>query len=145
MRKVGIWKALLILCALARTTQFCLHEYIRQSALQEVIIAAYRELAIAACRHSASAKINPTVWAQTSEVRLAIGKADLDVNIWETDHRLWDARYRNAYIYITIDKPSSQIHCEYDITNSFAMVYQLGARNNIGSTSNKEGDEASRM
>ncbi|MEN2495310.1 MAG: hypothetical protein TECD_01232 [Hyphomicrobiaceae bacterium hypho_1] len=126
MGKASIWKALLIMGVLVGVAKFSVNEYVRRDALQNVILDAYREHAIAACRHSAGATINPTVWSQSSEVRLAVGKADLDVNIWETSHRLWKARYQNAYIYVTINKPDSQIHCEYDIANSVAVVYKLG-------------------
>ncbi len=125
---MGLWKAFMTTGALLLVGKLGLNEYVRQDAMGQVIVNAYREHAIAACRHKAGTTIKPASWAQPSGVRLAVGKSDLDVYLWQTGHRLWNARYRNAYIYVTIDEPASQVHCEYDITNDIAMVYQLGGR-----------------
>ena len=119
-------KGIVFAAILLAVGNFGLEAYLRHNATHNVIISAYREHAIAACRQNGGQSINQTAWSQPSEVRLSIGKSDLDVYLWQTNHRLWNARYRNAYIYVTIDHATSHIYCEYDITNDMAWVYQLG-------------------
>jgi len=123
---MSVIKGIVLTAILLAVGNFGLQIYLRQDATQNVIISAYREHAIAACRQNGGQNINQAAWSQPSDVRLSIGKGDLDVYLWQTNHRLWNARYRNAYIYVTIDHATSHIYCEYDITNDMAWVYQLG-------------------
>ncbi|MEM9356447.1 MAG: hypothetical protein AAGB04_09550 [Pseudomonadota bacterium] len=119
-------KGIIVTIALLFTGNFALQEYIRQSATHAVIIDAFREHAIAACRQNSSEKLRNASWNQPSHVRLSIGKSDLNVYLWQTNHRLWKARYSNAYLYITITDDNAHIYCEYDISTDMAWVYQLG-------------------
>ncbi|MGI9422339.1 MAG: hypothetical protein ACR2PA_04040 [Hyphomicrobiaceae bacterium] len=123
---MSVIKGIVLTAILLAVGNFGLQIYLRQDATQNVIISAYREHAIAACRQNGGQNINQAAWSQPSDVRLSIGKGDLDVYLWQTKHLLWNARYRNAYIYVTIDHATSHIYCEYDITNDMAWVYQLG-------------------
>jgi len=123
---MGILKTIIVAAALLIFGKIGMEEYLRQDAMHHVVVNAYREHALAACRHKAGAAIEPAAWQEPSGVRLAIGKADLNISLWQTNHQLWNARYRNAYIYVTVNGPHAQVHCEYDITNDMAWVYQLG-------------------
>ncbi len=125
-KPMGILKGVLIALALAVVGKLGLQEYLRQDATHHVIVNAYREHAIAACQQRAGESVNLAAWAQPSSVRLSIGKSDLDVYLWQTNHRLWNARYRNAYLYVTIDDARAHVYCEYDISNDMAWVYRLG-------------------
>ncbi|MEO0809485.1 MAG: hypothetical protein AAFW82_02385 [Pseudomonadota bacterium] len=125
---MSIMRGFFLVGALLFAGKFGMHEYIRQDAIHQVVVDAYREHAMTSCRSQAGATINPVVWTQPSNVRLAIGKSDLNVQLWQTGHHLWNARYRNAYIYVSVDEPDSQVYCEYDIANDKAWVYQLGSK-----------------
>jgi hypothetical protein len=125
-KPMGVLKGILIAVALAVVGKLGLHEYPRQDATHQVIINAYREHAIAACRHRAGDTVSQAAWGQASNVRLTIGKSDLNVFLWQTNHRLWNARYRNAYLYVTVDDAKAHVYCEYDIANDMAWVYRLG-------------------
>ncbi len=124
-RFMGFVKGILIAVALAVVGNLGVHEYLRQNATSQVIISAYQEHAVAACRQRAGDSVSTLAWSQPSGVRLAIGKSDLNVYIWQTNHRLWNARYRNAYLYVTIDDADAHVYCEYDIANDTAWVYRL--------------------
>ncbi len=119
-------KGIVITIALLFTGNFALQEYIRQNATQSVIVEAYREHAIAACRQNSDQNLRNAAWNDPSNVRLSIGKSDLNVYVWQTNHRLWKPRYSNAYLYITINNNNAHIYCEYDISTDMAWVYQLG-------------------
>lgn len=123
---MGVFKGILVAVAIIAVGKIGLQEYLRQDATHNVIITAYREHAIAACRQNAAESINQAAWSQPTSVKLTIGKGDLDVYLWQTNHRLWNARFRNAYLYITIDDEKAHVHCEYDIANDMAWVYRLG-------------------
>ena len=123
---MSVIKGIIVTIVLLFTGNFALQEYIRLNATHGVIIDAFREHAIAACRQNSSENLRNAAWNQPSQVRLSIGKSDLNVYLWQTNHKLWKARYSNAYLYITIDADHSHIHCEYDISTDMAWVYQLG-------------------
>ncbi|MAI46333.1 MAG: hypothetical protein CBC34_010275 [Hyphomicrobiaceae bacterium TMED74] len=123
---MALVKGIIITVVLLFTGNFALQEYIRLSAKHDVIVDAFREHAIAACRQNSNEKLRNAAWNQASQVRLSIGKSDLNVYLWQTNHRLWKARYSNAYLYITINDDKAHMHCEYDISSDMAWVYQLG-------------------
>ena len=120
-------RILLLIIAVLAVTNFSLHEYLDRTAKRDVIIAAYREHAIAACQRQASGRTAPEVWNAATDVKLTIGKSDLDVYVWQTKHRLWRARYKNPYLYVTLGTRSVAVYCEYDITNDIASVHSTGS------------------
>jgi len=144
-KAMGGWRVLIVTTALIVVGKLGLHEYVRQDALHNVIVNAYQEHALAACRQRAGPTIERAIWAQTTNARVAIGKSDFNVHLWQTDHHLWNARYRNAYIYITVDEPDAQVHCEYDITNDIAIVYQLGSVTTGKPTFSNQAEDAKAM
>lgn len=123
---MAVAKGIIVTIVLLFASNLVLQEYIRHNATHGVIIDAFREHAIAACRQNSNEKMRNAAWNQPSQVRLSIGKSDLDVYLWQTNHRLWKARYSNAYLYITINDANAHIYCEYDISTDMAWVYQLG-------------------
>ena len=144
-KAVRVIKGFLLALALLVVGNIAVQEYIHRDAYRQVIIAAYREHAMNACRLHAGSSIDAAAWMQPSDVRLTIGRSDLDVYLWQTYHRLWDARYRNAYMYVTIDDARAQIYCEYDIANDTAWVYQLGHVRNEAIANPLPEDSAQRM
>ena len=85
-----------------------------------MIVAAYRERAIQACQRDAKPPqgANPATasWSRPLDARLVIGKSDLDVYLWQVEHHLWRARYRNPYLVLTpAHDRSAGLVCEYDV------------------------------
>lgn len=103
--------------------------YIRQQSIEDTVVAAYRQHAIAACGlHGAQqAQANSGPFHERPlariepKVELAIGRPDLDVRIWQTSHEAWPARFRDPYLIVTRELGETTTACEYDIRN--ARVY----------------------
>ena len=51
----------------------------------------------------------------------------LDLNVWQVDNALWNARYRNPYLVLTAGPPAGTIYCEYDILNAAASAPDVTA------------------
>ena len=102
-------------------------EYLFRSGTKDVLISAYRERAVAACQkdpRNQGLVTNINVWTKPSDVRVVIGKADLDVWFWQVDDTLWSARYRNPYLYLSSPDRLSPVSCEYDIVHGIATVFR---------------------
>lgn len=116
--------AMMVLVALA-AAKLGAQEYLYRSATNEVLIGAYRERAIQACQRdprNQGLMAHTGIWSKPNDVRIVIGKGDLDVWFWQVDNSLWDARYRNPYIHLAIGDRLTNISCEYDIVNGIANV-----------------------
>lgn len=121
-------KIVVILLALLATMKFGHQEYLYRTSTNEVIIAAYRERAVQACGRepkSQNLAANVAAWTRPASIRLAIGKSNLDVYFWQTDHALWNARYRNPYLFLIADQTPANVFCEYDVINGVASVYRM--------------------
>jgi hypothetical protein len=121
-------RILLLIIAVFAVANFSLHEYLDRTAKRDVIISAFKEHAIAACQREATGVAQePEAWARAANVILKIGKSDLDVYIWQTKHKLWRARYKNPYLYVTLNRTADGMYCEYDINNDIASVHNANA------------------
>ena len=105
-------------------------EYLYRTATRDVIVAAYKDRAVQACAkdgRNANLGLSPQTWANSSSIQLVIGKSGLDVQLWQVDNHLWNARYRNPLIILSAETRSGlgQAYCEYDIVNAAASVYRL--------------------
>ena len=69
--------------------------------------------------------LSPQAWANPKTIRLVIGNSTLDVYPWQVDHALWNARYRNPYLFLTASQRSGAVRCEYDIINAAAAVSRM--------------------
>lgn len=104
------------------------HEYLYRSATRDAIVAAYKERAAEACRkdaRSAFLGVTPQAWNAPSSVQLMIGKSGLDVQFWEVDNKLWNARYRNPLLVMSAGSPKGIVYCEYDIVNAAATIARM--------------------
>lgn len=103
--------------------------YVRQKSIEDTVVAAYRQHAIAACglhgAQLAQARGGPFLERALAppepSVELAIGRPDLDVRIWQTSHEAWSARFRDPFLIVTSELGETATACEYDIRN--ARVY----------------------
>lgn len=117
----------MVLAALA-VAKVGMHEYFVRSATSEVIVLAYKDRAIAACQREASSGTPGTadVWSSPDKITLAIGKSSLPVYFWQVDHALWNARYKNPYLYLSAGgAPSSDTQCEFDVVAGRASITRL--------------------
>lgn len=120
-------KAVVALLALLAALKIAYQEYLMRAAANDIIVAAYRERAVAACQRDVRGLqiVQPGVWSRPSQIRLVIGKSNLDVYIWQVDHALWNARYRNPYLFLAAGDRPNRIFCEYDIVGGAASVYRM--------------------
>ena len=117
-------KIVVVLLALLAAIKVGHQEYMLRTAAQEIIVAAYRERAIAACQKDAHGP-QAVAWARTSEIKLVIGKSNLDVYIWQVDHALWNARFRNPYLFLATGDRPNRVYCEYDIVHGAASMLRM--------------------
>lgn len=121
-------KFLAIVLGLLAATKLGYQEHMYRSATAEVIVTAYRERAIQACQRDPRNLLLATgaaAWARPAAISLAIGKAGLDVYPWQVDHALWNARFRNPYLFLTANQQAENTFCEFDIVNGTASVYRM--------------------
>ena len=89
---------------------------------------AYRGHAAEACQREARSQapgLTAQAWASPAAIELLIGKAGVDVNLWQVDNALWNVRYRNPYLVLTAHQNAGAIYCEYDILNAAARVHRM--------------------
>lgn len=103
-------------------------EHAYRTATRDVIVAAYKDRAAQACQkdsRNASFGLAPQAWATSASIQLAIGKSNLDVQFWQVDNALWNARYRNPFLVLRADARTGHIYCEYDIVNAAVSVHRM--------------------
>lgn len=125
-------KAIALLLALLAAAKLGYHEYLFRTGTRDAIVAAYREHAVQACQHDAKSlnvALAPQAWANPDRMRVMIGKSTLEVHVWQIQHPMWNARYRNPYLSLTVGAHTGSgagaIACEYDIVNASASVSRL--------------------
>ena len=121
-------RAVVIFLALLAAAKIGYQEYLFRAATRDAIIGAYKEHAVQACQKDArshSFGVGPQAWANTKAIRLVIGKSSLDVYPWQIDHAMWNARFRNPYLFLTAGERSGPVRCEYDIINAAAAVSRM--------------------
>jgi hypothetical protein len=121
-------KAVVFLLTLLAAVKLAHQEYLFRSATREAILGAYRAHAAEACQREARSQapgLTAQAWASPAAIELLIGKAGVDVNLWQVDNALWNARYRNPYLVLTAHQNAGAIYCEYDILNAAARVHRM--------------------
>lgn len=121
-------KPFVFLLALLAISKIGYQEYLFRTSAVDVIVNAYRNRATTACQRDAKIQHLPSstaIWRNPAELRLAIGKPNIDVYIWQINSNLWNARYRNPYLFLTAKRRTRDILCEYDIVHGVATVYKL--------------------
>jgi hypothetical protein len=121
-------RTVVILLALLAAAKLGYSEYLFRVSARDAVIGAYKAHALEACRKDASSQalgLGPQAWSNPSSIRLVIGKSSLDVYPWQIDHALWNARYRNPYLFLTSSQRAGTIACEYDIVNAAAAVSRM--------------------
>lgn len=116
-------KAAVMVLGVLAAGKIVMQDALYRGGTRDVLIGAYREHAIAACQRDqrTPGATAGSIWARPADVRVVIGKSDIDVWFWQIDNSLWNARYRNPYLHITADRGQQ---CEYDIVHGIATVYR---------------------
>lgn len=121
-------KAIVVFLALLAALKLGHQEYLYRASTHDAVISAYRERAVQACQKDAKNLIlglGAQAWANPASIKLVIGKGNLDVHIWQVDHEMWNARYRNPYLFLVPASRSPNLYCEYDIVNAAASVSRM--------------------
>lgn len=119
-------RVLVIVLALLAAAKIGTQEYLVASAKNEIIIAAYRDRGVGACKEAARLKrLDVPSLATTRDVRLVIGKGSLDVSLWQVDNALWQSRYKSPYLLFTLSEKPQRVYCEFDITQGSASVIRM--------------------
>ena len=121
-------KAVVFLLTLLAAVKLAHQEYLFRSATREAILGAYRGHAAEACQREARSQapgLTAQAWASPAAIELLIGKAGVDVNLWQVDNALWNVRYRNPYLVLTAHQNAGAIYCEYDILKAAARVHRM--------------------
>jgi hypothetical protein len=114
--------------ALLAAAKLGYQEYLFRTSARDAIIGAYREHAVIACQRDAkshSLGVSQQAWANPLSIRLMIGKSTVDAYLWQLDNPMWNARYRNPYLFLSVGPASARLYCEYDIVNAAASVYRM--------------------
>lgn len=119
-------KGLVVALVLLAAGKIGYHEFMFRRATNEVIVAAYRERAVTACQRDAKGQslLPAAGWVSPKSIKLLIGKTNLDVYIWQVDHALWDARFRNPYLFLAAGD-DARTYCEFDIVHGAASVFRM--------------------
>ncbi|MGD9804602.1 MAG: hypothetical protein AB7O71_07630 [Hyphomicrobiaceae bacterium] len=114
---------LLLLAAAKVGTQ----QYLVSATKDEIIIAAYRERAVAACRDVArTTRLELAAsWAPPEDIRVVIGKGTLDVAIWQIGNTLWETRYKAPYLMFPMKMVPRPVYCEFDIAQGAASLVRM--------------------
>lgn len=120
-------KAVVFFLVLLASVKIGYHEFMFRTATNEVIVAAYRDRAITACQRDAKGQslVPAAAWAKPKSVKLVIGKQNLDVYLWQFDHTMWSARFKNPYLFLSASDKPAKVFCEFDIVHGAASVYRM--------------------
>lgn len=104
--------------------KLAVQEYIWRAATEEVLVAAYAERALDACRSDARSRglLPAGTAAIPQDVRFAIGNPGTDVALWDFENRDWVKRFRTPYLRITLAHGATKLACAYDLTQKSAQV-----------------------
>jgi hypothetical protein len=120
---VSAMRLLVLALALLAGLKLWAQDTVYRSATEEALVAAYRDRAVTACQKEPArdARTSAVNWSNASAIKLVIGDSNLSVYVWEVDHELWNARYRNPYLVLTPSDRASLV-CTYDIGLGTAHV-----------------------
>jgi hypothetical protein len=102
-----------------------IQDQIYRTAISDALIAAYESRAILACqsdRLNQSQGTASVLWTDPSAIDVEIGRPDLGIRIWDTNHALWEAAYTRPYLVLLPADANAHLKCTYDITAGAANV-----------------------
>lgn len=116
--------ALILALAVLAGLKIWVQESAYRTATEEAIVQAYRARAADACRGASQSMPQISTvdadWSSGAEPRVTVGNRAVPVHIWQFDHELWNARFRQPYLVLS--SPGPALSCTYDILAGTAVV-----------------------
>lgn len=119
-------RALVLTLALLAGFKIWIQDSVYRTATGEAIVLAYRARAAEACAGASAATASGLAskgvvdWSGGAEPRVNVGNPALSVRIWDVDNELWNARFRQPYLMLSV--PEASLSCTYDILAGTAAV-----------------------
>jgi hypothetical protein len=103
-------------------------EYLYRTSTAEVMVAAFKDQAVAACQRDATAAglADRAAWANPGQVWFGVGNPSADVSVWQIDHARWGERYRTPFLFVSPGTGRNTAVCAYDLDARRTMVLPLG-------------------
>jgi hypothetical protein len=121
-----------IILALLVAAKVWAQDRMYREAAGEALLAAYKLHAEAACvaRPQTDARGMPVAvgsvnWKAAETAEILLGNPRLSVPIWQVDHPLWNARYKNPIVRLTVGDRYSRLACDYDVLAGSAELLVL--------------------
>ncbi len=115
-------RAVVIILALLVAAKVWAQDKLHREAANEALLAAYQLHAQAACaeRPQTDARGMPVAvgsvnWKQPETAEILLGNPRLSVPVWQFEHPLWNARYKNPVVRLTMGDRFSRLACDYDV------------------------------
>jgi hypothetical protein len=64
-------------------------------------------------------------WKQPEKAEVMLGNPRLSVPVWQLEHPMWDARYKNPIVRLTVGDRYSRLACDYDVMSGKAELLVL--------------------
>jgi hypothetical protein len=119
-------RALVLTLALLAALKIWVQDSVYRAATEEALVTAYRTRAADACSQAnplmnrSTGPEGPVDWSADSEPHLTVGNPAIPVHIWEFDHELWNARFRQPYLILSVGRTGRA--CTYDILAGTAEI-----------------------
>ena len=103
-------------------------EYLYRATTGDVMVATFRDQAVAACQRDATAAglADRAAWTAPAQIWFGVGNPHADVSVWQIDHARWGERYRTPFLFIAPASVAGSPVCAYDIVARRTMVLPLG-------------------
>lgn len=125
-------RLVVIILALLVAAKIWAQDRMYREAAGEALLAAYKLHAEAACvgRPQTDARGMPVAvgsvnWKAAETAEILLGNPRLSVPIWQVDHPLWNARYKNPIVRLTVGDRFSRLACDYDVLAGSAELLVL--------------------
>lgn len=125
-------RLVVIILALLVAAKIWAQDRMYREAAGEALLAAYKLHAEAACvgRPQTDARGMPVAvgsvnWKAAETAEILLGNPRLSVPIWQVDHPLWNARYKNPIVRLTVGDRYSRLACDYDVLAGSAELLVL--------------------
>lgn len=113
-------RALVLALALLAVLKVWFQDSLYRSATEEALVSAYRTRAADACTHRAPAPAGAVNWSTEAEPRVTVGNPAIPVHVWQFEHELWNARFRQPYLILSVTRTG--LSCAYDILADTAEI-----------------------
>ena len=116
-----------VILILLAAGKFGYQEYLYRATTAEVMVATFRDHAVAACQRDATAAglADRAAWATPSQVWFGVGNPRADVSVWQIDHARWGERFRTPFLFVAPASATGTPVCAYDIGARRTMVLPL--------------------